>query len=101
MQKTVLILGANSDVAKAAISRYLDLGHQVIAASRSTETLQQAFGGRATILYFDAEDFDSHRPFYNSLPDQPHIVIYAAGFLRDNEAALRDWEGSFRMMKVH
>lgn len=98
MQKVVLILGANSDVAKAAIRLYLDKGYQVIAASRSLDELRTL---PVDARYFDATDFDSHRGFYESLPVKPHIVLYAAGYLKHNEEALLDWEGSFRMMKVH
>jgi decaprenylphospho-beta-D-erythro-pentofuranosid-2-ulose 2-reductase len=103
----VLLLGANSDVAKEAIKLYIANGHRVMAASRSTAELQ-AFATangftrqQVMILYFDATDFGSHRPFYNGLPQRPQIVVYAAGFQVLNEAALLDWEGSFQMMKVH
>lgn len=105
--KTVLILGANSDVAKQTIRLYTDKGFHVIAASRSTGTLEEFIQkenidpGKVTILYFDAEAFDTHASFYASLPQKPHIVVYAAGYLKQNEEALLDWEGSFRMMKVH
>lgn len=106
-QKTVLILGANSDVAKAAILQYIATGFRVIAASRSVLELE-AFvkhhaipADRIEVCYFDAVAFDSHETFYKSLSVKPHIVVYAAGFLKNNEEALRDWESSFRMMKVH
>lgn len=105
--KTVLILGANSDVAKQTIRLYTDKGFHVIAASRSTGTLEEFIQKenidprKVTILYFDAEAFDTHASFYASLPQKPHIVVYAAGYLKQNEEALLDWEGSFRMMKVH
>ena len=105
--KTVLILGANSDVAKQALRMYIELGHKVIAASRSTDQLQRFAAEhnlpkeRVEILYFDAVDFDSHAAFYKGLSAKPNIVLYAAGFLVDNEEALRDWPGTFQMMKVH
>ena len=105
--KSILVLGANSDVAKEAIRLYVGKGHRVMAASRSTAELQ-AFAGRQgfgttemTILYFDAMDFDSHRAFYDSLPERPQIVLYSAGFQVHNDTALLDWEGSFQMMKTH
>jgi decaprenylphospho-beta-D-erythro-pentofuranosid-2-ulose 2-reductase len=106
-QKTVLILGANSDVAKEAIKLYISAGHYVIAASRSTEELLAFAAGnrfseqQVKIIYFDATAFNDHRSFYESLPAKPSIVLYAAGFLRNNEAAMTDWEGSYRMMNVH
>ncbi|MET0466954.1 MAG: SDR family NAD(P)-dependent oxidoreductase [Chitinophagaceae bacterium] len=105
--KTVLILGANSDVAKETIPLYLEKGYNVIAASRSTATLDEFVSqrkidpARVSILYFDAEAFDTHASFYENLPVKPHIVLYAAGYLKHNEEALLDFEGSFRMMKVH
>lgn len=105
--KTVLLLGANSDVAKAAIEQYTAKGYRVIAASRSTDALhifvQQSVPQKhlVTVLYFDAADFSSHAHFYKQLPEKPHIVVYAAGYLKNNEEALLDFEGSFRMMQVH
>ncbi|MCG2613804.1 SDR family NAD(P)-dependent oxidoreductase [Terrimonas sp. NA20] len=105
--KTVLILGANSDVAKETIRLYVDKGFHVIAASRSITTLeefvtqQRIDHTKVSILYFDAEAFDTHAAFYESLSAKPNIVLYAAGYLKHNEEALLDFEGSFRMMKVH
>jgi len=107
MEKTVLILGANSDVAKSAIKLYVEKKYKVVAASRNTAELKafalKELGSTSDIeiLYFDAADFASHQSFYNNLTEKPHIVLYAAGFLVDNEIALQDWEGSFQMMKVH
>ncbi|MBV7529687.1 SDR family NAD(P)-dependent oxidoreductase [Chitinophaga sp. sic0106] len=105
--KTVLVLGANSDVAKEAILLYLRKGYQVIAASRSTAGINAFMAARRaptdllTVCYFDATEFEEHERFYQSLPAKPHIVVYAAGFQVTNEQALVDWEGSFRMMQVH
>jgi len=104
--KTVLILGANSDVAKQCIKQYSEKGFSIIAASRNTKSLEKFIKENhlksiITILYFDAEDFDSHQKFYNELPTKPHIVVYAAGFLVDNEKALRDFKGTQQMMKVN
>ena len=106
-QKTVLILGANSDVAKEAICLYTNEGHKVIAASRSTSEIEKFIEERSLpkshiqVLYFDAVAFDSHETFYNDLLVKPHIVLYAAGFQVLNEEALVSWEGTFQMIKVH
>lgn len=105
--KTVLLLGANSDVAKAAMLQYIRKGFSVIAASRSIEALSLFVQDnipqkeQVTIIYFDAADFSSHADFYRQLPEKPHIVVYAAGYLKNNEEALLDFESSFRMMQVH
>ena len=117
--KTVLILGANSDVAKEAMVLYVQRGYRVIAASRSVEEIG-AFAVRkglpvregipgsgagelspgVVIRHFDATDFGSHGAFYTSLVVKPNIVVYAAGFQVTNEEALVSWEGSYRMINV-
>jgi len=105
--KTVLILGANSDVAKEAILLYVAKGYSVIAASRSTAEItafleaRKLPAGAIIIRHFDATAFNTHKTFYAALPAKPHIVLYAAGFQVPNEAALIDWEGSYRMMNTH
>ena len=105
--KTVLVLGANSDVAKEAILLYIAKGYAVIAASRSTAPIasfleaRKVPAGAVDIRHFDATAFHTHAAFYAGLPARPGIVLYAAGFQVENEAALLDWEGSYRMMNTH
>ncbi|HCN50822.1 MAG TPA: 3-oxoacyl-ACP reductase [Chryseobacterium sp.] len=105
--KTVLILGANSDVAKQCIIQYLEKGFSVIAASRNTKSLEDFITSnnldknKISVLYFDAADFDSHQEFYTRLPVKPHIAVYSAGFLVDNQKALRDFKGARQMMEVN
>lgn len=107
MQKTVLILGANSDVAKQAIILYLQKGFSVIAASRDLKSLQQFIdenhldSTKIQLVYFDAADFSSHQKFYDNLIVKPNIVVYAAGFLVQNEKAFNDFDAAFQMMKVN
>ena len=106
-KKIVLVLGANSDVAKECMKQYLSKGFHVIAASRNTEELKnfvtqnQEFSTQIEVVYFDAADFDSHQKFYDELSEKPHIVLYAAGFLVDNQEALKNFEGTFQMMKAN
>ncbi len=70
--KTVLILGANSDVAKECILLYTRRNYSVIAASRNTtalKTFAETNGIpdiRLDIRYFDATAFDTHEAFYRS-----------------------------------
>jgi len=103
--KTVLILGANSDVAKQCILQYVEKGFAIIAASRSIDSLKELVTknnlSKVSVLYFDASDFDSHQKFYDELPTKPHLVVYAAGFLVDNEKALSNFQGAQQMMTVN
>ena len=107
IRKTVLILGANSDVAKQAIKLYLEKGFSVVAASRNLESLEnfvndyQLEKDHVKLVYFDSEDFDSHQSFYDNLTTKPNIVVYAAGFLVQNEKAFVDFNSTFKMMKVN
>ena len=105
--KTVLILGANSDVAKECILLYLKKGYFVIAASRNLESLRKFVeennlnSYQILLQFFDAVATETHQEFYLNLPSKPHIVIYAAGFLRENAEALQNFEAAHQMMKVN
>ncbi len=105
--KTVLILGANSDVAKEMLKIYVERGDHVIAASRSLDQLRDFVAtnqlplDHVDIRHFDAAAFETHADFWRGLLVKPEIIVYAAGFLRQNEDALVDWDGTFQMMKVH
>jgi len=104
--KTVLILGANSDVAKQCILKYVARGFSVIAASRDLDSLkvfveENNLEKNVQIIFFDAADFPSHQKFYAELSSKPHIVIYAAGFLVKNEKALHHFENAKRLMEVN
>ncbi len=105
--KTVLILGANSDVAKEAMQLYLQQGYEVIAASRSLQEIDGFIAARhlpadrITTRHFDATAFADHTAFYAGLPAKPHIVLYAAGFQVTNDQALIHWPETYRMMNTH
>ena len=104
--KTILILGANSDVAKQCILQYSEKGFYVLAASRDLSSLknfveEKNLQNKVELKYFDATDFNSHQKFYDELSVKPNIVVYAAGFLVENQEALHDFERTFNMMKVN
>jgi len=106
-EKTVLILGANSDVAKEAMLLWVEKGYQVIAASRTLTGVDDFIvargipAGQVITRHFDATAFADHAAFYAALPAKPHIVLYAAGFQVTNEQALLDWAGTYRMVNTH
>ncbi|WP_313501982.1 SDR family NAD(P)-dependent oxidoreductase [Kaistella carnis] len=105
--KTVLILGANSDVAKQCILQYREKGFSIIASSRNLDSLEifvkdnNIDSSKIILNYFDAADFSSHQKFYDELPAKPNIVIYAAGFLVENQKALHDFTSAKQMMEVN
>lgn len=104
--KTVLILGANSDVAKQCILQYSGKGFEILAASRNLVSLrnfvvENHLEDKVELIYFDATDFNSHQKFHDELSSKPNIVVYAAGFLVENQKALHDFKGTFNMMKTN
>lgn len=105
--KTVLILGANSDVAKECVKLYVEKGFRVVMASRNIEAMtnfvkeNQLNPDKIELKYFDATDFDSHQNFYENLERKPNIVIYAAGFLVQNQDAFEDFGKFFQMAKTN
>lgn len=103
----MLILGANSDVAKACVIRYMRQGFFVVMASRDVDSMQsficqqQLDASRIMCLAFDATEFDTHADFYQSLPRKPNIVLYAAGFLVQNEEAFGNFEKFQQMAETN
>lgn len=106
LHKTVLVLGANSDVAKQCILQYSEIGFKIFAASRDLVSLknfvvEHHLEDKVELIYFDTADFSSHQKFYDELSIKPNIVVYAAGFLVGNQEALHSFVGTFNMMKVN
>ena len=107
MSKTILVLGANSDVAKQCLLQYLAKGFSVFAASRNVKSLENFVEennldqSKIEVKYFDATDFYSHQKFYNELSVKPNIVVYAAGFLVENQKALHDFSETLEMIKTN
>ena len=106
-EKSVLILGANSDVAKKCAKLYLQKDFRVMMASRNLESMEKFIkenhlnADQMDLLYFDAVDFASHQKFYSELPFKPNIVLYSAGFLVQNEDAFQDFDKTLQMMHTN
>lgn len=103
-----LILGAASDIAKATAKLYASKYPDgfLILASRSTSELelfvkQEGLVNRSYVCSFDVENFSSHRTFYNNLPQKPNWVMYAAGYLPNNESAMNSTEDWIRCANVN
>lgn len=99
-----LIIGANSDIAKAAALKYLikyPNGH-LILASRDTAALnnfilEHKIETNSTILYYNVDPQTDNKLFVESLPYKPNWIMYAAGLLIDNKTAFENevaWENN-------
>ena len=106
-EQNVLILGANSDVAKACVNLYLNTSFNVIMASRNLDAMKNFIKenhlniDKIDLKYFDAVDFASHQKFYDELHSKPNIVVYSAGFLVQNNEAFQDFEKTLTMMHTN
>ncbi len=103
--KNVLILGANSDIAKACAKQFISNGFSATLASRNTESLAEfaeSFDQKnVTIKSFDACDFDSHKDFYQNLETKPDVVICAFGYLPDNDQAKTEWSEALKSIQTN
>lgn len=105
---TVLILGANSDIAAAAAKRFAQEGINLQLASRDLEELRKTaadlsirYGIDAAALQFDATDYASHKDFYESLDSKPDGVVLAFGVMFDQEQAQNDFDLSRKMVETN
>jgi decaprenylphospho-beta-D-erythro-pentofuranosid-2-ulose 2-reductase len=106
--KCVLILGASSDIARAAARLYAREGYTVYLAGRNAESLE-AFSKDLVIRYqstakfvsFNADDVSSHASFYKSITPSPDVVICAFGYLGDQEAAQKNWDECNKIIQAN
>jgi len=105
----LLILGANSDVAYAVAKAFATHSRaDIYLASRDMKLLEKKAQDlkircqiKAVCLYFDAMDFESHRKFYQSLDPKPDGVVYAAGYMPDQETAQKDYTEAKKIVEIN
>jgi decaprenylphospho-beta-D-erythro-pentofuranosid-2-ulose 2-reductase len=97
--KTVLILGATSEVALALADQLAAKSIHLILAARHSERIAPVkadlsirYGVSVTIIEFDAANVKSHSDFYKNLSPKPDAAICVFGFLGDHNKAILDWE---------
>ncbi|RAW01346.1 SDR family oxidoreductase [Pseudochryseolinea flava] len=106
--KCVLILGASSDIAKAAARQYARKGATIFLAGRNEEALT-GFSKDLSIRHnviakfvrFDADDVKSHASFYKGISPVPDVVICAFGYLGDQAVAQNNWDECNRIIQAN
>jgi short-subunit dehydrogenase len=105
---TVLILGATSDIGFAIARKFASEKHAIQLAARNVNQLETyksdieiRYGVPCSIHVFDAEHFDTHPSFYNSLSPRPDITIYVIGYMNDNEKVIRNWHESLKTINAN
>ena len=95
--RSVLILGATSDIARAIADRYAQAGRPLILAARDPGRLAEDAadleirrGARVRLVAFDALDTAGHAAFLDGLGTLPDTVVCAVGLLGDQAESQRD-----------
>lgn len=108
MTKTLLVLGARSDIGQAIAHEFARNGFDTILAARSAATLAPVktdleirFQVNTYLAEFDAENFDLHRDFYASLPIKPDVVLCVFGYLGEQKTAEYDWHEAAQIINVN
>ncbi len=90
----VLIIGAQSDIAKAVARKYAANGYDLFLAARKVDELKEFADDltirtqqKITCFELDILDYASHKKFYHALQEKPTGVITTVGYLGDQKEA--------------
>ena len=97
--KSVLILGAKSDMAKATAKIYAQNGWNLLLAGRNVITelssfssqLKDDYGSEINLYDLDILDFQSHMVFFKSFKQKPSGIICFIGLLGDQKKSESDF----------
>ncbi|MFM7349330.1 MAG: SDR family oxidoreductase [Erythrobacter sp.] len=105
-QRTVLIIGARSDIAMALAHRYAASGHDVQLAARrcgelqgDADNLTVRYGVRASVHELDILEAGSFAAFLDSLPVLPETAACAVGLLGDQQESEQDFAAASLVMR--
>jgi decaprenylphospho-beta-D-erythro-pentofuranosid-2-ulose 2-reductase len=106
--KTVLIIGAKGDIAKAVARKYAKEGYNLQLAGRNINELEPfsqdihlRSKAEVELLELDVTSFEQHQAFYDALEPKPDGVIYIAGYMVDQEVAQKSFEESITTINVN
>ena len=106
--KTVLILGGNSDVGNSLAKDFGKLGSNLILTSRKEGQLDSFKSDleirnkiNCDVQLFDVLDFKSHDSFYGNLKMKPDIVISCIGYLDNQEKSENSFEESLKSIQTN
>jgi NAD(P)-dependent dehydrogenase (short-subunit alcohol dehydrogenase family) len=106
-RKSLLVLGASSDVARATALAFCRDGWDAIVCGRDLQAAQadaadlalRAHGSQVTALRLDILDTAGFVPFLDSLPGLPDAVLCAVGLLGDQTLAEHDLDHAVLIMR--
>ena len=106
--KTLLILGATSDIGIAIAKKFASEQFTIQLAARNIDQLKTIqsdlnirYNAQCSLHQFDAIKFDSHESFYKGLSIKPDVVVYVVGYMNDNEIAISNWNESLNTINAN
>jgi decaprenylphospho-beta-D-erythro-pentofuranosid-2-ulose 2-reductase len=102
----VLILGARSDIARAAAHKFASLGHPLQLAARSARSLEAdrtdmelRYSVPVSLHEFDVLATESHEAFVAGLPELPGTAVCAVGLMGTQADSERDVAAAVCVMR--
>ncbi len=102
----VLILGARSDIGRAAARRFAAEGHPIQLAARNAQGLEAERANLeirhrvpVTLHEFDALAIESHAAFVEGLPALPEIAVSVVGLMGRQDESERDGAAAARVIR--
>lgn len=106
--KTVLILGATSDIAIAIGKKFAFEKYNVQLAARKTDQLgplqadiKIRYGVECSLHTFDALQYGAHPAFFENLAPKPDVTISIFGIMDEEDDAFNDWGLTERMISTN
>lgn len=104
----ILILGANSDMARATAKRFAEEGYSLYMASRNITELAKTcqdihlrYGVEVRPIQFDARAFETHESFYQSIEIKPVGAVVAFGSMYEQVKAEQDFSLAKDMIETN
>jgi len=105
---TMLIIGADSDVAKSAARRFAMKGYDLYLTARTLPKIDSLAtdihirsGRNVKCFELDVLDYARHHSFYTELPEQPDAVLVAVGYLGNQELAQTDFQEAQKIIHTN
>lgn len=106
--KSVLLIGATSDVAKAIAEKYasegwnlLLMGRDVSAIERLAKNYEIRYEIKAEAIELDLTKFIGHSNIIDTIDEFPSLSIVFAGYLGDQQKGQTDWEESQKILDTN